>query len=95
MDAKLESKLERQISNSAEIEKIAMRVAYPIAARVAAATPRDTSRTATSTRVEGGHRSADGKTLAVWVVQSAAAVQQQFGNAHERTPARQFDNAFR
>lgn len=95
MDAKVDAKLERQINNSAEVEKILMRAAYSMAVKVAAGTPRDSSRTATSTRVEGGHRSASGQTVAVWIVQSGASVPQQFGNEHERTPARQFDNAFR
>jgi uncharacterized protein YfaP (DUF2135 family) len=80
-----------EIHRSPGTEVLLMRAAAPIAAGIAAATPVDTGETRASTRVEGGHRSADGRSVAARIVQGGASVPQQFGNAHEPTPARQFD----
>lgn len=82
-----------EVHNSARTERLCVAAASLIAVKVAAATPRDTGYTATTTSVEGGHRSIDGRSVAAWVVQDGAGVQQQFGNAVEQTPARQFDRA--
>ncbi|GAA4845500.1 hypothetical protein GCM10023201_40960 [Actinomycetospora corticicola] len=91
MDVKLNRRFLSEVHNHPDTERVLVQAALPIAAKVAAATPTDSGFTASSTHVEGGHRSADGRSVAAWVVQSGAGVQQQFGNSVERTPARQFD----
>lgn len=83
----------REVRNDPHTGRLLYEAALHIAPSVAAATPVDTGETAASTRVEGGHRSNDGKSVAARVVQGGAAVQQQFGNSRETTPARQFDRA--
>lgn len=91
MDIRLNPEFLKQVTNSPETAQLLVRAGGPLAARIAANTPVDSGETRSSTRVEGGHRSASGRTAAARVVQSGAAVQQQFGNAREHTPARQFD----
>lgn len=93
MDVDLNSRLGPEVRNSPDMARILLTVAARFAPRIAAATPRDTGETAASTHIEGGHRSADGRSVAARVVQSGAAVQQQFGNSREHTPARQFSRA--
>lgn len=93
MDVRLNRDLLRQVHSSRTTERLLLAAAARMAPAVAAATPVDTGNTAASTRAEGGHRSADGRSVAARVVQGGAAVPQQFGNSRERTPARQFDRA--
>lgn len=93
MDYRLNRGLQREIHNHPDTAKLLVQAAGRFAARLAAATPTDTGRTRASTRVEGGHRSADGRSVAARVVQGGASVPQQWGNRRERTPARQFDRA--
>jgi hypothetical protein len=93
MDVKLNRALSRQIRNAPATARALEQAASRMLPAVVAATPVDTGRTAASTRVEGGHRSADSRSVAARIVQGGAAVQQQFGNRNERTPARQFDRA--
>ena len=93
MDIRLDRGLQNAIHNSAETRRLLAAAAYRIAPRIAAATPVDTGGTRASTHVETGHRSADGRSAAARVVQSGAAVQQQFGNSRENSPARQFNRA--
>lgn len=91
MDVKLNPRLARQVGNDPRTAALLLQVAQRLVAPIAAATPVDDGETRASTRAEGGHRSADGDTVAARVVQSGAAVQLQFGNRHDQTPARQFD----
>ncbi len=93
MDVRLNPDLQRQIRNSATTARMLLAAAAAMVPRVAAATPVDSGGTRASTHAEGGHRSADGRSVAARVVQGGAAVPQQFGNSRERTPARQFDRA--
>lgn len=93
MQVRLSRDFLRQVHNSSATGRVLAQAGAPIAARVAAETPSDTGETRASTRVEAGHRSANGQSVAARVVQGGAAVPQQFGNARERTPARQFDRA--
>jgi hypothetical protein len=93
VEFRLNPKLIDQVHRSPQTAAILLAAAQRLVPRVAAATPRDTGETAASTHAEGNHRSLDGKSVAARVVQSGAAVQQQFGNSRERTPARQFDRA--
>ena len=93
MDYRLNRDLQSQIHNHPDTARLLVQVATRYAARLAAATPADTGLTRASTRVEGGHRSSDGRSVAARVVQGGAAVPQQWGNRRERTPARQFDRA--
>lgn len=95
MDVRLNSDFFRQVHSSAGTEQVLLRAAARMLPAVIAATPVDTGGTAASTHVEGGHRSDDGRSVAARVVQAGAGVQQQFGNRHETTPARQFDRARR
>lgn len=93
MDVRLNPSLTREIRNSPTVAAILLATAQRLVPRVAANTPRDTGETAASTHAEGGHRSLDGRSVAARVIQSGAAVQQQFGNRREHTPTRQFDRA--
>lgn len=93
MDVRLNPRFIDEVHRSARTAAILLEAARRLVPRVAAATPRDIGETAASTHAEGGHRSLDGRTVAARVVQGGAAVQQQFGNRRERTPARQFDRA--
>lgn len=95
MDVRLNRDFFRQVRNSSSTAGVLLDAARRLAVRVAAATPADTGGTRASTRAEGGHRSSSGATVAARVVQGGAAVQQQFGNSRETTPARQFDRARR
>lgn len=91
MDVRPNKNLPRQIANSPRTAALLLRAAQRLVGPIAAATPVDDGETAASTHAEGGHRSADGETAAARVVQGGASVQLQFGNRHDRTPARQFD----
>lgn len=91
MDVKLNARFFAEVKRSARTAQVLVQAAGRIAPAIAAATPVDTGQTRGSTHVEGGHRSADGESVAARIVQDGAAVQQQFGNSRENTPARQFD----
>lgn len=66
---------------SREIGRGCEALALPEAARIAAATRRDTGETAASTRVEPADF---GDRLGAYIVQEGAAVETHFGNAHTR-----------
>lgn len=91
MDFRSNPKLTRQIGNDPHTAALLLQVAQRLVSPIAAATPVDDGETRSTTRAEGGHRSADGETVAARVVQGGASVPLQFGNRHDRTPARQFD----
>lgn len=91
MDVRIRRGFTAEVRRDQRLTPLLVAVATRIAGRVAAATPVHTGATRASTHVEGGHRSADGTAVAARVVQGGAGVQQQFGNAHEPTPTRQFN----
>lgn len=91
MDIRPNPRLARQVNNSARTASLLFAAAQRLVPRIAGATPVDTGNTRATTRAEGGHRSADGRSAAARVVQGGAAVPLQWGNRHDRTPARQFD----
>nr|WP_145982979.1 hypothetical protein [Pseudonocardia sp. AL041005-10] len=93
----MDPRLMDQIHQSRTVEEQALvPAAHRFAASVRANTPADTGGTAASTRVEGGHRSADGRSRAARVVQGGrpgtAAPQNEFGNSRARA-ANQFGRA--
>lgn len=96
MDFRMNPTLLNDIHQSRHVEERALTpAAHRFAARLRAATDVDTGATAASTRVEGGHRSVDGRSRAVRVVQGGpgtAAVQTEFGNSRTR-PRDQFGRA--
>lgn len=96
MDFRMNPDLLTDIHQSRDVEERALTpAAHRFAARLRGETPVDTGATAASTRVEGGHRSANGRSRAVRVVQGGpgtAATQTQFGNSRVR-PHDQFGRA--
>lgn len=93
MDARIRRDLPRQVNTSPRTAALLLAAAQRLVGPVAAVTPADTGRTRATTRAEGGHRSADGRSVAARVVQGGAGVAQQFGNSRVPRPARQFNRA--
>jgi hypothetical protein len=74
-----------ELLRSRVVQKACLDVAGPEAARIAAATPRDTGKTAATTRVEPADF---GDRKGAYIVQEGASVAVNFGNA--RTPAQHY-----
>ncbi|GAA1402003.1 hypothetical protein GCM10009613_61210 [Pseudonocardia kongjuensis] len=97
MDFRMNPQLMDQIHRSRHVEERALTpAAHRFAGRLRGETPVESGATAASTRVEGGHRSIDGRSRAVRVVQGGrpgtAAPQTEFGNSRTRA-ANQFGRA--
>ena len=70
-----------ELLRSQGMQRACIEEARPEAARVAAATPRDSGETAGTTRVEGADF---GDRKGAYIVQEGASVQTNFGNARVR-----------